>query len=99
MSKSTIDLSDFDFGFSLVDEQELDAVQSAQQELQTVSSSTAEWQAQAEEWQAKANALYKSIMPLLDNLSQNEEKEYIYWPGRSEKISQFKLRLNQLLND
>jgi hypothetical protein len=99
MSKNNIDLSEFDFGFSLVDEKELDAVQSATKELETISSSSAEWQAQAEEWQAKAQTLYKAIIPLLENLSKNEDKEYIYWPNRSEKISQFKLKLNQVLND
>lgn len=99
MIKNNIDLSDFDFGFSLVNEQELDAVQTATKELETASSSSAEWQAQAEEWQAKSQTLYKAIIPLLDNLSKNEDKEYIYWPNRAEKISQFKLKLNQVLND
>lgn len=99
MIKNNIDLSDFDFGFSLVNEQELDAVQTATKELETASSSSAEWQAQAEEWQAKAQTLYKAIVPLLENLSKNEDKEYIYWPNRAEKISQFKLKLNQVLND
>ena len=99
MSKNNIDLSEFDFGFSLVDEKELDAVQSATKELETISSSSAEWQAQAEEWQAKAQTLYQAVIPLLENLSKNEDKEYIYWPNRSEKISQFKLKLNQVLND
>jgi len=36
---------------------------------------------------------------LLNNLQSNEEKEYIYWPNRSVKIDQFKLKLQQVLND
>lgn len=97
--KNNIDLSSFDFGFSLVDEQELDAVQKVRQEVEATSSTAAQWQAQADEWKDKANLLYAAMMPLLDNLSSNEDKEYIYWPNRSVKIDQFKLKLQQILND
>lgn len=97
--KNNIDLSTFDFGFSLVDEQELDAVQKVKQEVEATSSTAAQWEAQADEWKEKANLIYESVMPLLNNLSSNEEKEYIYWPNRSIKIDQFKLRLQQILND
>jgi hypothetical protein len=97
--KNLHDLSTFDFGFSVVDADELDAVQSVKQEAASAASTSAEWQAQAEEWQAKANAIYGAIVPLLNNLQSNEEKEYIYWPNRSVKIDQFKLKLQQVLND
>ena len=98
-SKNNMDLSDFDFGFSVVDEQELDAVQSIKTEVASASSASKEWQAQADEWKLKAESLYKAMMPLLDNLAKNEDKEYIYWPNRTLKIDQFKLKLQQLLND
>lgn len=97
--KNNIDLSNFDFGFSVVDEQELDAVQSVRQEVSQSASAAKEWQSQADEWKFKAESLYKAMMPLLDNLAQNEDKEYIYWPNRTLKIDQFKLKLQQLLND
>lgn len=97
--KNDIDLNTFDFGFSLVDEQELDAVQKVKQEVEATTSTAAQWQAQADEWKNKANMIYESVMPLLSNLGSNDEKEYIYWPNRSEKINQFKLRLQQILND
>ena len=99
MNKNNIDLTGFDFGFSVVDEQELEAVQKVQASATASDSSAKEWQAQADEWKVKAEAMYAAFMPLLDNLASNEDKEYIYWPNRSLKIDQFKLKLQQLLND
>jgi|TARA_R110000796_G_scaffold3035_2_gene11545 hypothetical protein len=99
MNKNNIDLTGFDFGFSVVDEQELEAVQKVQTAAAASDSSSKEWQAQADEWKSKAEAMYAAFMPLLDNLASNEDKEYIYWPNRSLKIDQFKLKLQQLLND
>lgn len=99
MSKNNVDLSNFDFGFSLVDEQELDAVQKVKREVEETSSTAQLWQDQADEWKAKAEAIYDAVIPLLNNLSSNEDKEYIYWPNRSAKIDMFKLKLQQLLND
>tara|TARA_R110002074_G_scaffold308759_1_gene479540 strand:+ start:914 stop:1213 length:300 start_codon:yes stop_codon:yes gene_type:complete len=99
MNKNNIDLTGFDFGFSVVDEQELEAVQKVQTAAAASDSSSKEWQAQADEWKSKAESMYAAFMPLLDNLAANEDKEYIYWPNRSLKIDQFKLKLQQLLND
>ena len=98
-AKNNIDLSTFDFGFSVVDEQELEAVQSVKTEVAQSTSAAKEWKAQADEWKEKAEHIYKAVIPLLDNLSANEDKEYIYWPNRTLKIDQFKLKLQQLLND
>jgi hypothetical protein len=98
-TKNITDLSNFDFGFSVVDEQELAAVTEVKAEADAASSTAAEWQAQADEWKQKAESLYDAVIPLLSNLQSNEDKEYIYWPNRSVKIDQFKLRLQQLLND
>ena len=72
----------FDFGFTLVDENELEAVQTATAQVASVSSSV-------EETQEKLNKLYNAIQPLLNNLKLNPEKEYILWPNRTEKIEQF----------
>ena len=98
-SKNNIDLSNFDFGFSVVDEDELAVVQSVKSEVSDATSTAALWQAQAEEWKAKTNAIYDAVIPLLNNLQANEYKEYIYWQNRSVKIDSFKLKLQQLLND
>ena len=98
-SKNNIDLSGFDFGFSIVDEDELSAVASVKAEVVAATDTSKQWKAQADEWKAKTNAIYDAIIPLLNNLQANEDKEYIYWPNRSVKIDSFKLKLQQLLND
>ena len=72
----------FDFGFTLVDETELDAVQTATAKAESASTST-------EETQQKLDKLYNAVQPLLNNLKKNPEKEYILWPNRTEKIEQF----------
>lgn len=72
----------FDFGFTLVDENELEAVQQAQATVSATSSTV-------DETQAKLDKLYNAIQPLLNNLKMNPEKEYILWPNRTEKIEQF----------
>jgi hypothetical protein len=68
----------FDFGFTAVDEQELEVVQQAQKVA-----------VEAEGNADKLNALYNAILPLLSNLKANPEKDYIYWPNRVEKVEQF----------
>ena len=93
-TKNVTDLLDFDFGFSVVDEDELAVVTDVKAEVESATSTAAQWQAQADEWKVKANAI-----SLLNNLQANEDKEYIYWPNRSIKIDQFKLKLQQVLND
>ena len=69
---------DFDFGFTAVDEDELEVVQQAK--------TTAN---EAEATSDKLNNLYNAILPLLSNLKKNPEKDYIYWPNRVEKVEQF----------
>ena len=77
-----IDLEKFDFGFTAVDEDELEVVQKQSQKLETTSG-------KAEELEDKLNKLYNSILPLLSNLKANPEKDYIYWPKRTEKVEAF----------
>ena len=79
---SDIDLDKFDFGFTAVDEDELEFVQKQSQKLESTSG-------KAEELEDKLNKLYNSILPLLSNLKANPEKDYIYWPKRTEKVEQF----------
>jgi len=79
---SDIDLDKFDFGFTAVDEDELEVVQKQTQKLESTSG-------KAEELEDKLNKLYNSILPLLSNLKANPEKDYIYWPKRTEKVEQF----------
>tara|TARA_B100000676_G_scaffold311854_1_gene383414 strand:- start:1848 stop:2117 length:270 start_codon:yes stop_codon:yes gene_type:complete len=82
---------DFDFGFTAMDADELDAVQDsvlAAQKAQEVSSDV----------QNKIDALYNMIMPLLNNLQKNPEKEYIYWPNRMDKVEAFRDQLTEVYN-
>jgi len=79
----------FDFGFTAVNEDELEAVQQAQQTL-TETSST------ASELEEKLNKLYNAIQPLLTNLRANPEKDYIYWPNRLSKVEQFSDHLDKI---
>ena len=79
---SEIDLDKFDFGFTAVDEDELEVVQRQSQKLESTSG-------KAEDLEDKLNKLYNSILPLLSNLKANPEKDYIYWPKRTEKVEQF----------
>jgi len=72
----------FDFGFTLVNEEELEAVQQATQKAATVESV-------AGAAQERLDRLFNAVQPLLNNLKQNPEKEYILWPNRLEKIEQF----------
>ena len=80
---------DFDFGFSLVDENELDAVQQISKVAEQSSSNF-------DHVQEKVDKLYSAISPLLNNLKQNPEKEYILWPNRVEKVEQFEEMLSEI---
>ena len=76
----------FDFGFTAVDEDELESVTT----LSTQATTT----------QDQLDKLYNAIQPLLTNLKKNPEKEYILWPNRLEKIEQFEDHLQSIyLND
>jgi hypothetical protein len=78
----SIDIDQFDFGFTAVDENELEAVQKLSSEASSVAAS-------AEQNEEKLNKLYNAILPLLSNLKANPEKDYIYWPNRTEKVEAF----------
>ena len=84
------DLLDFDFGFTAVDEHELEAVQNVKTEASTAS-------ANVQQLEDKLNKLYNSILPLLSNLKKNPEKEYILWPNRVDKIEQFEDLITEII--
>ena len=72
----------FDFGFTAVDEDELEAVQKVNKKVEVS-------QTEASSTQERLDRLYNAITPLLNNLKKNPEKEYILWPNRLEKVEQF----------
>lgn len=82
----------FDFGFTAVDEAELEAVQQA-------TASASQTAQTAEQLQAKIDKLYNSIVPLLTNLKKNPEKEYILWPNRLAKVEEFETYLQKIYQE
>lgn len=79
----------FDFGFTAVDEQELAVVQQASQEAE-IATVTATQNVE------KLDRLYNAIVPLLNNLKKNPEKDYILWPNRLAKVEEFETMLQNI---
>ena len=73
---------DFDFGFTAVTVDELDAIQETTAKLE-------ESDAESTELQSRLNKMYNAIQPLLNNLKADPSKEYLWWPNRMEKIEAF----------
>ena len=84
----------FDFGFTLVDEDDLEV----SQKLESSATETSTLKADVTATQDKCDDLYNAIMPLLGNLKANPEKEYILWPNRVEKVEQFETHLQSIYN-
>ncbi len=82
---------DFDFGFTAVDESELDAVKQAKDTAEKMAVGV-------DATQDKIDRLYNAITPLLNNLKKNPEKDYILWPNRVEKVDQFEDMLRKIYN-
>jgi hypothetical protein len=79
----------FDFGFTVVNEDELEVAQKA---VKTTEAATAT----AKTTETKLNNLYNAIIPLLTNLKANPEKDYILWPKRLEKVEAFEDMLQKI---
>tara|TARA_R100001509_G_scaffold146551_1_gene103586 strand:- start:334 stop:597 length:264 start_codon:yes stop_codon:yes gene_type:complete len=79
----------FDFGFTAVDEDELSAVQ------QTAALAS-DAEKLATTTQERLDNLYNAIVPLLNNLKKNPEKDYILWPNRLAKVEQFETHLQTI---
>jgi hypothetical protein len=72
----------FDFGFTAVDEDELEVV------VETTKAATS-----VEE---RLDKLYNAVVPLLNNLKKNPEKDYIKWPNRLAKVEEFETMLTNI---
>lgn len=99
MIKPGISLDDAydDFGFSAVSEDELKSLErKLAQEVQQKSKALE----QAElNYQDKLTKLYATIMPLLKNLAKDSDKDYIYWPNRKQKMTEFINKVESIVND
>lgn len=81
--KEITDFEEFDFGFTSVAEEDI----------------TAPVAGQVQAANDKAALMYKMILPLLNNLKKDADKNaYIHWPDRKVKIDQFIQKLNTILN-
>ena len=87
---------DFDFGFTAMDADELEAVQTVKEEVAATSAKADEISKEALTLKEKCDTLYNMIQPLLNNLQKNPEKEYIYWPNRMEKVEEFSDKLKEV---
>lgn len=96
MSNISLD-DDNDFGFSAVSEDELKALE--KKLAADVKAKTQQLENVETTYRGKLEQLHKAIMPLLYNLQKNPDKEYIYWPNRSEKIKEFIAKVNRIAND
>jgi len=79
---------DFDFGFTLVDENDLESVKNINEKKD----------AHIEFLDKQVSEIYEMILPLLTNLEKNPELDYIKWPGkdRQKKIKEFRLQLDDI---
>ena len=89
MEIDTDDFSDFDFGFTAVNADELNIVTATQEKAESA-------EKELVEVKKRLAVMRKSIQPLLDNLKKNAEKDYIYWPNRTSIIDSFEDRLDDI---
>jgi transposase len=82
---------DFDFGFTAMNEDELDAVQTVAAQVEATTG-------ELEKLQEKVKTLRSAIEPLLKNLELNPEKAYIHWPDRTAKVKAFRAHLDKIVN-
>ena len=84
-------MSDFDFGFTMVNEDELDVVQGLSIRSQQV-------ETEVDKLQQKCDTLYNMVLPLLNNLAANPDKDYIKWNGKDRlaKIEQFRDKMDEV---
>jgi|TARA_R110000796_G_scaffold65186_4_gene150771 hypothetical protein len=80
-----------DFGFTAVYEEELDAVREAKEQFDVAIE-------QIKTVDNRAKKLYDAILPLLNNLKKNPEKDYILWPNRNSRIEAFEEKLANIMN-
>ena len=82
-------LSNLELGFTIVDEDELDTVQEVKKTAVDAGKATKNTQDQLDK-------LYNAIIPLLNNLKSNPEKDYILWPKRLAKVEAFETMLTKI---
>ena len=92
MVEDQYDFDEFDFGFTAVDETELDIVKKKLEE-------TTRAEDHIITTQNKLDSLFNAIQPLLQNLKKNPEKDYILWPDRLAKVEAFESHLQKIYSE
>ena len=103
---------EWDFGFSAVSEEELsqreaEAEKRAREAAEAVikqqqdqsDAAISELIGTSQEYKRRLNLLYKTVLPLLNNLAADTDKPYIYWPDRKSKMMEFKAKIDAIVND
>lgn len=86
-----------DFGFSAVSEDELKVIEKQLQ--QQVNEKSKALEEVEKTYKDKLEQLYRCVIPLLKNLAKDSDKEYIYWPNRTEKMQEFIKKVDAIVND
>jgi hypothetical protein len=86
----------FDFGFTAVDEEALD---NSKNVIEDLSANNENLVSEVEFYKQNMEGLRNLIMPLLNNLMKNPEKDYIHWPDREEKIKAFIEKLDNYFEE
>ena len=94
----------FDFGFTATTVEELDFIQQSksnhQEETDLLFNQIEKQKATNANNLEKLEKLYNAILPLLTNLEKDADtRDYIYWPGRAEKIQQFRQILTNIYTE
>lgn len=88
MSEKTIQtLPKNDWGFSILDENELSAAHHFDEQIASMK----------KEYEKDIHDFYMIIQPLLNNLKANPNKEYLYWPDRAAIITDLDKKLNHIV--
>lgn len=97
--KQTLQVDDdaMDFGFSTVSEAELKDIE--KKLLQEVESKEVELEKIEKDYKTRLQKLHKMIIPLLNNLAKDPDKEYIHWPNRTKKIEEFRKKIDKLIEE
>jgi hypothetical protein len=82
-------MTDFDFGFTIINEDELEAVQHIKAEADAINVASFDVS-------ERLDKLYNAIQPLLNNLAKNPSKDYIFWPNRLDKLEEFSDMINKI---
>lgn len=97
ISKGTTKMgrADVDFGFSLVDEDDLrntNYEKELEDKLQVVDLTAAEYK-------KRLLQTRDLVMPLLEGLTKNPEKKGLLWPSRSQKCKELIRKINDVVGD